>query len=348
MTESTKPTNALARVENADQGAMMQVSDVKYRLDSIEDLMRSVMKKGPSGDYGAIPGTGDKAVLLKPGAEKLCTLFRLSPTYTIQVTPMPKDHREYTITCTLTHITDGKVWGQGMGSATTMESKWRWRKASRKCPHCSADAIIKGKEEFGGGWLCYKAKGGCGAKFGDDDRAIVGQEVGRVENADIADVYNTCLKIATKRAMVAAVLITTGASALFTQDLDEEAPEQTPAAKPAARTAPATPPAAKPSAAKPPAPSPAPLGEQRGEFEDRIASCTLAGQSDASATRPWKRWEVKTMGGDKFSTFSETVASKCETAAAEEVTVKILWLDKGKGAVIEDVLSTTMVQGELV
>jgi hypothetical protein len=36
------------------------------------------------------------------------------------------------------------------------------------CPRCGKDAIIKGKEEYGGGWLCYKAKGGCGAKFDKD------------------------------------------------------------------------------------------------------------------------------------------------------------------------------------
>ena len=36
------------------------------------------------------------------------------------------------------------------------------------CPNCGKDAIIKGKEEYGGGWLCYKQKGGCGAKFSVD------------------------------------------------------------------------------------------------------------------------------------------------------------------------------------
>jgi len=35
------------------------------------------------------------------------------------------------------------------------------------CPECAVPAIIKGKEEYGGGWLCYKKKGGCGAKFKD-------------------------------------------------------------------------------------------------------------------------------------------------------------------------------------
>jgi hypothetical protein len=34
-----------------------------------------------------------------------------------------------------------------------------------KCPTCGVNAIIKGKEEYGGGWLCFKKKGGCGDKF---------------------------------------------------------------------------------------------------------------------------------------------------------------------------------------
>lgn len=33
------------------------------------------------------------------------------------------------------------------------------------CPTCGKDSIIKGKEEYGGGYVCYKKKGGCGAKF---------------------------------------------------------------------------------------------------------------------------------------------------------------------------------------
>ena len=45
-------------------------------------------------------------------------------------------------------------------------------KTSTLCPNCGKDAIIKGKEEYGGGWLCYKAKGGCGAKFTVDPTTI--------------------------------------------------------------------------------------------------------------------------------------------------------------------------------
>jgi len=33
------------------------------------------------------------------------------------------------------------------------------------CPACGADAIIKSKAEWGGGWVCYKKRGGCGVKW---------------------------------------------------------------------------------------------------------------------------------------------------------------------------------------
>lgn len=39
------------------------------------------------------------------------------------------------------------------------------------CPDCGASAIIKGKAEFGGGYLCWKKEGGCGAKFQTDPAA---------------------------------------------------------------------------------------------------------------------------------------------------------------------------------
>ncbi len=33
------------------------------------------------------------------------------------------------------------------------------------CPACKADAMIKSKAEWGGGWVCFKKKGGCGTKW---------------------------------------------------------------------------------------------------------------------------------------------------------------------------------------
>ena len=38
--------------------------------------------------------------------------------------------------------------------------------AKPPCPSCgTSDAVIKGREDWGGGWLCFEKKGGCGAKW---------------------------------------------------------------------------------------------------------------------------------------------------------------------------------------
>jgi hypothetical protein len=58
--------------------------------------------------------------------------------------------------------------GQSTGDRTRRKGEENQDKPLKLCPLCGKDAIVKGKEEFGGGWLCYKAKGGCGAKFDKD------------------------------------------------------------------------------------------------------------------------------------------------------------------------------------
>ncbi len=74
--------------------------------------------------------------------------------------------------------------------------------------------------------MCFKKKDGCGAKFRDDDPSITGQSVERIPNPDLADTYNTVDKMASKRARIDAVLAVTGASALFTQDVETSAGPQ--------------------------------------------------------------------------------------------------------------------------
>ena len=93
--------------------------------------------------------------------------------------------------------------------------------------------MIKGKDEYGGGWLCWRKRDGCGAKFADGDQAIESQSVGEIDNPDLPDLWNTVVKMAEKRARVDAVLAVTGASALFTQDVEDVPPPAAPAEPPA-------------------------------------------------------------------------------------------------------------------
>ncbi len=173
--------------------------------------------------YGTVPGCGTKKVLLKPGAEKLCLSFRFAPRYEITAADLPGGHREYDVECNLSSIVDGTFIGSGVGCCSTMESKYRFRKAEQTCPQCGEIAIIKGKKEYGGGWLCFKAKGGCGAKFKDGDPEIENQEMGRIEHDNPADYYNTVKKNGKETRMIDAVLSSTAASDIFEQDLEEMA-----------------------------------------------------------------------------------------------------------------------------
>lgn len=197
----------------------MAVGELTSQVKLIQQVMNSVMK--PKEHYGTIPGCGDKPTLLKPGAEKLAMTFRFAPKYDVQERELRDGHREYRVICSLQSIITGAFVGEGIGVGTTMESKWRFRKAEQKCPVCGKEAIIKGKQEYGGGWLCYKKKGGCGAKFKAGDPAIENQEMGRVEHDNPADYYNTVAKMAKKRALVDAVLTATAASDIFTQDIED-------------------------------------------------------------------------------------------------------------------------------
>lgn len=212
----------LQRIEPADL-PVLSTQQVKARLTAILDLMRSAMVENI--DFGKIPGTGGKPTLLKPGAEKLCVMFQLDAQYETVRTTHDTGHMTVVSKCIVYHAPSGNRLGSATAICSTMESKYAYRHASRLCPACGKPAIIKGKEEYGGGWLCWKKKDGCDAKFKDHDPAIVNQQVGRIPNEDLPDTFNTVIRIAEKRALVAAVRLVTGASAIF-EEGETETPKE--------------------------------------------------------------------------------------------------------------------------
>lgn len=180
-------------------------------------LMKEAMTEGQH--YGRIPGCGENPTLLQPGAQVMACTFRLAPSYAVIIETPKGEHRAYQVTCTLRH--HGEIIADGVGYCSSMESKYRFRNGARKCPECGKEAIIKGKTDYGGGWICFTKKGGCGAKWKDGDKAIEAQETGQAENPNPADVFNTVLKMAKKRAYVDAVISATACNDLFTQDLED-------------------------------------------------------------------------------------------------------------------------------
>lgn len=210
----------------ADQTYMpaMSIQQAVQRFNTLVEFVQTAMR--PNVDYGVIPGT-PKPTLLKPGAEKLTTLFGLTTRF--QIIEKTEDwagsaHGDepffyYLYRCQLWR--GERLIAESDGSCNSREGKYRWREAKRTCPECGQAAIIKGKAEYGGGWLCFKKQGGCNAKFRADDPAIVNQQAGKVPNPDIADQVNTIQKMAQKRALIAAVLIGVNASEFFTQDAED-------------------------------------------------------------------------------------------------------------------------------
>lgn len=202
--------------------ADVQVARVRYQ--AMKEFVSGILKVGV--DFGAIPGT-DKPTLLKPGAEKLATFFGLAPVFEtvekeLDWTGRDHDGEPFFYFCYRCKMMRGdRLAAECEGSANSFEKKYRYRSANRKCPKCGKETIIKGKQEYGGGWLCFAKKGGCGAKFADGDLSIEGQESGQVKNPDISDIVNTLQKMAQKRAYVAAVLLAVNGSEYFTQDIED-------------------------------------------------------------------------------------------------------------------------------
>lgn len=206
----------------------MPVQELLGQVAVIQEVMQTVMQKDVH--YGKIPNT-PKPTLYKPGAELLNLTFRLDAEYESHES-WDGDHLTVKSRCTLYHIPSGDRLGSGEGMCSTKESKYAYRKGERKCPKCGGGPIIKGKEEYGGGWVCWKSRGGCGSKFGDGDKSIESQNPDRIPNPDLADQYNTILKMANKRSLVAATLNVTAASDMFTQDLEDIARHQAPEPEP--------------------------------------------------------------------------------------------------------------------
>src|SRR3990167_3041775 len=169
---------------------VMTISAALARRDAVREFVIRVMVEGT--DYGTIPGTNDKKVLFKAGAEKFSTLFGLTPVFVLSEVIEDWTGKDfdgepmfyYRYKCEL--YRGGNLIATSEGSCNSRETKYRWRKGERVCPECGQSAIIKGKADYGGGWLCFAKRGGCGAKFRDGDPVVESQEGGRIPNPDIA------------------------------------------------------------------------------------------------------------------------------------------------------------------
>lgn len=194
--------NALMKIEET----AMTVSELVDQVQKIQQYMNKVMQKDEH--YGIIPGT-KKPTLLKPGAEKLCLAFRLDPNYELVREIREKGFIAYTVKCSLSHIPTGNSVASGIGSCNSREMKYHYRSANTGKPvpgnyWKDRDPALLGGSQFSprkkdGKWFIFE----------------------QIENDNPWDLDNTLIKMACKRALVAATLNATAASDIFTQDIED-------------------------------------------------------------------------------------------------------------------------------
>jgi hypothetical protein len=250
------PNKALALVKGS--------SDLVTRMMRDNILESSGKKKDEtgkevdvSGDYGIIPGTGNKPTLLKPGAEKLCAAFGLRPVFELMpdsVSNWDAPFFYFHYRCNLYRIATGELIATANASCNSREDKYGYRwvaldrltfqqrreldKLEVRPTRLTELAFAIDNAETTGQYGKPAAYWQMFQEAIDSGKAVKGTprtskngkvmdtwEIDattyRVPNPDIYSIVNTLDKMAQKRALIAAVLIGTAASRFFSQDLDD-------------------------------------------------------------------------------------------------------------------------------
>jgi len=228
---------------------VMQMAQAVQRYNAVLQFTQEIMKAGK--DYGVIAGI-DRPSLLKPGAEKLCSFFGLTPQFIVV-----KETEEWTgeepffyywYKCQLWR--GQYLIAEGDGSCNSRESKYRYRwvnedqipshldkklLTARGGRISEFDFSIDRSETVGkygkppAYWNAFKDAIEAGTatrvqkKMKDGKRPgwEIDSTVYRVPNPDVADQVNTVQKMAQKRALIAATLIACNASEYYTQDMED-------------------------------------------------------------------------------------------------------------------------------
>jgi len=188
--------NALVQVESRGEGRSLTAAAVKEHVQLIQEVMRSVMK--PDVHYGIIPGCKLPS-LWKAGSEVLLTTFRIAVSVQAEDLSTP-DCIRYRVRAIGTHQSSGVVIGEGVGECSSDEEKYKWRQTYVK-KEFEATPESRRRMKYSE----YKGKG--------SEKMQV-----RTEPADVA---NTILKMAKKRAQIDMTLTALAASDCFSQDLED-------------------------------------------------------------------------------------------------------------------------------
>lgn len=190
--------NAIASIDRlpVSQSRSLTAVDVREHVNLIQEVMGAVMKKDTH--YGVIPGCKQPS-LYKAGSEVLLATFRIAVSVIVEDLST-EDCVRYRVRTIGTHQVSGIVVGEGIGSCSSNEDKYKWRKAVND-KEFEATQESRRRIKYGKDWVTKQVR------------------------TEPADVDNTVLKMAKKRAQIDLTLTATAASDIFTQDV-EDMPEE--------------------------------------------------------------------------------------------------------------------------
>jgi hypothetical protein len=186
---------------------------VRAQVKAIQEVLHAVMKRDVH--YGVIPGT-QKPTLYKAGAEILLSTFRIAVDPEIEDLSTDDEIRYRVKLRGIANAearlgnVNGAVVGAGIGECSTNEEKYCWR-ACHGEGEWNATAEDKRRIKWGSKWGQNQ-----GERIETQTRQI------RTNPADLA---NTVLKMAKKRAQIDLCLTALSASDVFDQDLEDLPPE---------------------------------------------------------------------------------------------------------------------------
>ena len=227
---------------------MMSVRDAETWYNKFKEFSTSILRKDV--DFGVITGV-EKPSLLKPGAEKLRVAYSLTVLMdeVDKTIDFDRGYIDYTYKATV-KTKEGQIIAQCEGSFNSWEPKTRYLwvkeneipadtdKSTLKVRESSISefdfAINKGETSGQYGkpaeyWQKFRdaIKNGSAKKIsrktknGESPAWEISSKLYRIQNPDIFGLKNTIQKMAQKRAFVGAMLIATGASEFYTQDVED-------------------------------------------------------------------------------------------------------------------------------
>jgi len=228
---------------------MLPLADTKKWYDDFVGFSKEILKSGL--DYGVIPSVS-KPSLFKAGAEKLRFVYGLTTEMVKTSETIDYDKKLYDVSYKCTVKTKaGQVLAECEGNVNSFEPKYAYTWVSEdqipegldKTKLKKQGSVIQefqfalqkmettgkyGKPQaYWDKWVEAKKAGKCTQimKKTSTGKEMVAYEIAsfnyRIANPDVMGLKNTMMKMAQKRAFVGAILMATGASEFYTQDVED-------------------------------------------------------------------------------------------------------------------------------